>query len=145
MRDEVGSDLPMDEEKLKDIHKNAKIAAIKDFNIKAYGETNNELLKLKEKIREVYIAASYDNVQATKLAANSWLLNRWKNIDKSIKNHEIEEITLLEEELKNLQIDFDESGPNGPYREAFCLDFVNRCMGDATEFLMENMSSQFST
>merc|ERR1712000_76954 len=113
--------------------------------MKAYGETNNELLKLKEKIKEVYSAACYDNVQATKLAVNSWLLNRWKSIDKSIKNHEIEDINVLEEELKNLQIDFDETGPTGPYREAFCLDFVNRCMGDATEFLMENVNSQFST
>jgi len=57
MRDEVGSDLPMDEDKLKDIHRNAKLAGIKDFSMKAYGETNNELLKLKEKIKEVYNAA----------------------------------------------------------------------------------------
>jgi len=53
MRDEVGCDLPMDEDKLKDVHKNAKIAGIKDFNTKAYGETNVELTKLKEKIKEV--------------------------------------------------------------------------------------------
>lgn len=40
MREEVGSDLPMDETRLKDIHKNAKIIAFKDFSNRAFGETN---------------------------------------------------------------------------------------------------------
>lgn len=134
MRDEVGSDLPMDEIKLKNIHRNAKIAAIRFFNNQAFGETQKQLNKLKEKIKEVYEAATYDNVQATKLATHSQLLNRWKNIDRSIKNKEIEDIIQLEGELKNLQIDFEENGPMGPYREAFCLDFVNKCITDASEY-----------
>jgi len=58
MRDEVGSDLPMDEIKLKEIHKNAKIIAYKDFNNRAFGEINKELNTLKEKIKEIFIAAT---------------------------------------------------------------------------------------
>lgn len=67
------------------------------------------------------------------MATNSWLLNKYKIIDRNIKNNEIIDISRLEIELKNLQSDFDENGPFGPYREAFCLDFVNKCLGDASE------------
>lgn len=83
-------------------------------------------------------------MQATKIAINSWLLNRWKNVDKCIKNHGIENMVQLEEEIKIIQIEFDENGPNGPYREAFYLDFINRCIGDVSEFLIEDVNMKFS-
>ncbi|CAG9311596.1 unnamed protein product [Blepharisma stoltei] len=116
---------PVPYEKLVVYHKTSKNAAFKYFESRSVGEDKLWYLEeLAAHIKEKFEILKDENLSETKIECAKFLAEKYIEIDKKIKQGEINKLVDFEKALRSFENDFDNFGPKGPNSKEYFLEFA---------------------
>lgn len=124
MKDQFYTKIPMFEQELNDLYREAKKIAEEYFTLKAVGEVvGNFKDDLKEKIKQKYQIIKNENEKESNIASQNFLTQSYATIDKKLRQQEFNSFNEYENDLKMFQAYYDENGPPGPQRRLILLEY----------------------
>ena len=142
-RDVMNNKLPLSLEELKNYHSQGKEKAVVLFKKKAIGEAADEYIKeLRKKIKLKYCNLRLENDREFNRVANAFINREYNGVEKKLKNHEYKSFSDFEKELRLFQSFFMESGPNGPNRKLFLIEFLQKCLNEGANVFIKNMHQE---
>jgi hypothetical protein len=118
---------------LKNMHKDLKSIALKNYKRATVGEAAEEFKEeLTTKIIDKYNLLKMENKREFERILVNGMLANYKPIDKKIANSEYKNFFDFEKDLRGFQQRFIESEPHGPNKELLILDFVFKKFQEAT-------------
>ena len=112
LKDMIYGKLPLDELDLQSQHKEAKEAAISEFQSKSVGNLSSDYMKdLILKIRQKYNTVKVENEKEAKKACQAFLNQSYVGIEKKLRSNEFPSFSDYEKEMKAFQHYFSENGP----------------------------------
>lgn len=136
-------EVPMYEEELKHLYKEARTEAMKVFDSVAVGEVRVEFLKqIKEKMQQKYNYFAVENEKASEQECLRFLQFNYKAIEMKLQNQEYERLDELSRDIKEFMIYFQEEGPKGPNRSLYGQEFCYKALAEGSEFFFKRTSNE---
>lgn len=108
---------PMFENELSDIFKDAKDASMKIFEKNSVGDVADEYKnELKNKFKNKFSQMKSENEKETRKACQNFLQEYFSPIESKLRNQEYNDFGEYEKDIKIVETDFLERGPQGPNR-----------------------------
>ena len=115
MKDSFYARVPMYEDELRELYREAKKGAIAFFRSKAVGDISNDYLEdLKVKIKQKYSTIRAENEKESRKTCSAFLQNSFQPVETKLRNQDFDNFGEFERELKGFQQFFMENGPAGP-------------------------------
>ncbi|OMJ93442.1 hypothetical protein SteCoe_3558 [Stentor coeruleus] len=142
----LSNKFPLDEEELKNIHKEAKAASELIFEKKSIGEDKEAFKKeLIEKLKFKYSGIKADNSLECQRRCVEFINENYQSIDQKLKNGDFKGFIEYEKELRAFVKYFDEHGPEGPQRREIILEFCQNKLSVTGEYFIKFISNEAET
>ena len=144
LREGTDEKLPLDDDELKIVIKEAKSEAFAVFNKKIVGGHQEEYMgELKNKIREVVTSLTEENERLCAEGGQRFLEEAYGFIERKLKNKEFTGgFAEYESDMKSFQHYFMENGPAGPFKRIMLLEFMYQASLEAGEFFNKSISGE---
>jgi chromosome segregation ATPase len=127
----VNECFPIDQEELKEMHKEAYRAAIEEFKKASVGNDLSDYIKdLKVKIKQKYTNLVVENERETKRCVYDFLSHGYMSIEQKLKSNAFNTFDEYVRELKGFQVYFLQNGPPGPNRKALMLEYCQKAQAE---------------
>ena len=139
----VSHRLPVSEDELKMIHKEAKEAALDHFEHRSVGPESAEYLRdLKEKMADQYESLRIENEELGSAQVMEMLEDNYRGIDTKLKAGEFAHYLEYEKQLRNFQEFFLQHGPEAPNVREMLFEFLLQKQHDAADHFYKSQSNE---
>lgn len=139
----VSHRLPVSEDELKMIHKEAKEAALDHFEHRSVGpETAEYLRDLKDKITDKYESIRIENEELGSAQVMEMLEENYKGIEQKLKAGEFTHYLEYEKQMRNFQEFFLQHGPEAPNVREMLFEFLLQKQHDAGDSFYKNAQNE---
>lgn len=146
LNEALSARFPMNEEDLKDIHKESKAAAELLFDKRSIGDEREVYKKdLVEKLKSNYSAIKNDNSLECQRRCVEFINETYYSIDNRLKNGEYKRFNEYEKDLRAFVKYFDENGPQGPSRKEIILDFSQNKLSVTADYFIKYLTNDAET
>lgn len=116
---------PMFEHELIEIFKKHKVNAVKTFQQNSVGDVSSDFMNdLKSKMQNKLSQVKAENEKETRMACNSFLQDSFTPIEGRLRNQDYQDFGEFEKDVRLVENDFLDRGPNGPNKVALCQEFI---------------------
>jgi len=134
---------PIDQEELKEMHKEAYRIAIEEFKKASVGNDLSDYIKdLKIKIKQKYTNIVIENERETKRCVYDFLSHAYISIEQKLKNNIFKTFDQYLRELKGFQVYFLQNGPPGPNRKAIMLEYCQKAQAEVASIFESKLMSE---
>mmetsp|Transcript_19811 Transcript_19811/g.36576 ORF Transcript_19811/g.36576 Transcript_19811/m.36576 type:complete len:1656 (+) Transcript_19811:4704-9671(+) len=135
--------LPISEEELKLLHREAKEAALDQCHHKALGEDKQESLRLlNQMISERFSHIKADNEAECQRGCEEFLEENYSIIERQLKNGEFATFADYSAKMRAFMDFFNKHGPEGPYRREILLEFCQLKSALAAESFLTEVNKE---
>ena len=134
---------PLNEDILKDIHRELKLKCIEIFRKQAMGDfIDMYIQELNNKIKDRYMSVKLENKREFEKLLLQSMNNYYIKVDNRLKSNEIRSYFEFEKEMRNLRSVFMDLDPQGPNKEQLINDFMLKKSNETAHFLIKNSSAE---
>ena len=139
----VSHRLPVSEDELKMIHKEAKEAALDHFEHRSVGPESAEYLRdLKEKMADNYDSIRIENEELGSSQVMEMLEENYKSIEQKLKAGEFEHYLEYEKQMRNFQEYFLQHGPEAPNVREMLFEYLLQKQHDAGDHFFKHQQNE---
>ncbi len=137
--------MPLYDDELREVYKEAKTQALDFFNSKALGEVADEYLEdLEMKFDQKYSQYRAENENESRKSCQIFLQNCYQEIEEKLRKQQYESFIEFETDVKAFQAHFEDNGPPGPNRKSIMLEFCLRALVEGCDYFIRTIQNELS-
>jgi len=126
--------MPINEEDLRKLHKEAKEKALEEYHRSAIGNYVDEFLKkFKEDIKDKMSNYKITNEKETERLSNAFILKNYADIEKNLKQGSYKSYNDYRMHVEEFINHFNDNAPRGPQRMNYLNNFIIKNIFDSSE------------